>query len=55
MVILGVADGLDASAALVVDSALVAVSAQERHDQVPRSRAFPWAAIDDVIEMPLRR
>lgn len=50
MVILGVGDGIDAGAALVIDDAVVAVEPQERHDRSPRSRAFPWAAIAEVLE-----
>ncbi len=50
MVILGVGDGLDAGAALVVDDRPVAVEAQERLDRVPRSRAFPWGAVDAVLQ-----
>lgn len=49
MVILGVADGPDAGAALMVDDRLVAAEEQERFDQVPRSRAFPWEAIAAVL------
>ena len=50
MVILGIADGVDAGAALVVDDRLVAVSNQECHDRRIRSRSFPWASIDEVLE-----
>jgi carbamoyltransferase len=50
VVILGVGDGIDAGAALVIDDAVVAVEPQERHDRSPRSRAFPWAAIAEVLE-----
>ncbi|MBA2319712.1 MAG: hypothetical protein H0V89_01045, partial [Deltaproteobacteria bacterium] len=49
MVILGVADGPDAGAALIVDDRVVGIEEQERHDQVPRSRAFPDAAIGAVL------
>lgn len=49
MVILGLSDGPDAGAALVIDDRIVAVSQQERLDRIPRSHAFPWAAIDDVL------
>lgn len=49
MVILGVADGPDSGAALLVDDRVVALEEQERHDQVPRSRAFPWQAIEAVL------
>jgi predicted NodU family carbamoyl transferase len=50
VVVLGIGDGVDAAAALVVNSQLVGVASQERHDQVPRSRAFPWAAAEEVLE-----
>ena len=49
MYILGVADGLDAGAALVRDDQLVAVAHQARLDRTPRSRAFPWDAIEEVL------
>ena len=50
MVILGLGDGVDAAAALVIDNQLIAVESQERHDRTPRSRAFPWAAIEEILE-----
>lgn len=50
MVILGLGDGVDAGAALVIDDALVAVELQEHHDRVPRSRAFPWSAAEEVLD-----
>lgn len=49
MVVLGIGDGIDAGAALAVDDALVAVESQARHDQVTRSRAFPWQAVEVVL------
>ncbi len=49
MVVLGVADGLDAGASLIVDDRPVAVEHQERHDGVSHSRNFPWKAIDAVL------
>ncbi|HHO50298.1 MAG TPA: hypothetical protein ENK18_05355 [Deltaproteobacteria bacterium] len=49
MVILGLSDGPDAGAALVIDDRIVAASQQARLDRIPRSHAFPWAAIDDVL------
>jgi len=49
MIIVGVSDGIDAGAALVVDDEVVAVESQQTWDRVPRSRAFPWAAIDAVL------
>ena len=51
MYILGVADGLDAGAALVRDDQLVAVAHQARLDRTARSRAFPWKAIDEVLRI----
>lgn len=51
MIILGVADGPDASAALVRDGALVSAIAQERVDRVRHSRAFPSGAIDAVLDV----
>ncbi|MDP2309036.1 MAG: carbamoyltransferase C-terminal domain-containing protein [Pseudomonadota bacterium] len=51
MIILGVADGPDASAALVVNGALVAAVAQERIDRERHSRAFPSGAIDAVLDV----
>ncbi|MDP2316080.1 MAG: carbamoyltransferase C-terminal domain-containing protein [Pseudomonadota bacterium] len=50
MIILGVADGPDASAALVVEGTLVAAVAQERIDRERHSRAFPSGAIDAVLD-----
>jgi carbamoyltransferase len=50
VVVLGIADGLQAGAALVIDDAIVATELQERHDRTRRSRAFPWAAIGAVLE-----
>lgn len=49
MVILGIGDGVDAGAALVVDDKLVAVEQQARHDQIVRSRGIPWQAMDAVL------
>jgi predicted NodU family carbamoyl transferase len=46
---LGIGDGLDAGAALIVDDRLVACCLQSRFDRAPRSRAFPWEAIDGVL------
>lgn len=50
MVILGVADGIDAGASLIIDDEPVAAEVQERHDRARRSRAFPWSAIDEVLD-----
>ncbi len=49
MVILGVADGRDAGAALVVGARTVSLRLQERFDRIPRSDAFPWEAIEQVL------
>jgi predicted NodU family carbamoyl transferase len=49
MNILGVNDGLDGGAALVCDDRLVAAEQQCSFDGRPRSRAFPWEAIDAVL------
>lgn len=46
---LGIGDGLDAGAALIVDDRLVACSLQSRFDSAHRSRAFPWDAINGVL------
>ena len=50
MIILGIADNHDAGAALVVDGQLVAACGQERIDRQKNSGAFPWGAIDAVLE-----
>ena len=50
MVILGIADGLDTGAALVVDDQLVAVAHQSRIESTALSRSFPWQAIDQVLQ-----
>lgn len=49
LVILGLADGADAGAALVVGDTLVSAVQQERLDRAPRSRAFPWDAARAVL------
>ena len=51
MVILGIADGPDASAAIVVDGKPVAAVAQEAIDRVRHSRAFPSGAIDAALDV----
>ncbi|MFZ5480979.1 MAG: carbamoyltransferase C-terminal domain-containing protein [Myxococcota bacterium] len=51
MVILGVADGPDASAALVVEGRPVSVVAQASVDRIRRSRAFPSGAIDAALDV----
>ncbi|MFT5685973.1 MAG: carbamoyltransferase, partial [Myxococcota bacterium] len=50
MNVLGIADNHDAGAALVVDGVLVAAVNQERIDRTKNSGAFPWGAIDAVLE-----
>ena len=56
MVILGVADGRDAGAALMVGPQTVSVRLQERSDRIPRSDAFPWEAIEQVlVDADIRR
>ncbi len=49
MHVLGIGDGPDASAALAIDDRMVAVEPQSAFDGVPRSRAFPWEAADDLL------
>ncbi len=51
MVILGISDGRDSAAALVVDGALVGAIEQERLDRKRHSGAFPSAAIDCVLDL----
>jgi len=48
--ILGFADNHDSSAAVVVDGKVVAACGQERIDRVKNSGAFPWGAIDAVLD-----
>jgi carbamoyltransferase len=50
LVILGIADGPDSSAALVIDGQLIAVECEERLDRTPKSHTFPWLAIKEVLE-----
>jgi carbamoyltransferase len=50
VVILGVADGLDSGAALVVGERPVAATTQASLDRAARSKEFPWAAMTDVLE-----
>lgn len=50
MVILGVADGRDAGASLVVGNQPVSLRLQEGLDRIPRSDAFPWEAIERVLD-----
>ncbi|MCB9675445.1 MAG: hypothetical protein H6737_10040 [Alphaproteobacteria bacterium] len=49
MNVLGIGDGPDAGAALAIDDRIVAAEPQAAFDNAPRSRAFPWDAIDDVL------
>jgi len=51
MIILGIADNHDASAAVVVDGRLVSAVNQERIDRVKHSGAFPWGAIDEALRL----
>jgi len=46
VIILGLADGQDAGAAVVVDDRLVSAVEQERLDRVPHTRGFPWEAAE---------
>jgi len=48
--ILGFADNHDSSAAIAVDGEIVAACGQERIDRVKNSSAFPWGAIDAVVD-----
>ena len=50
MVILGIWDGLDAGAALVIDGALVAVEHEASYARAVGTRCFPWTSIDMVLE-----
>jgi len=50
MIVLGIADNHDSGAALLVDGQCVAAVNQERVDRVKASGAFPWGAIDAVLE-----
>ena len=49
MIVLGVNDNHDASAAVCVDGRLVAAVGQERIDRVKNSSSFPWEAIFEVL------
>lgn len=50
MVILGIADGLDSGAALIINGEIVATTTQASLDRASRSRVFPWGAMSDVLE-----
>lgn len=51
MNILGIADGTDAGAALIVDDQVVAAVEQERLDRRPHSSGTPWAAADEALKV----
>lgn len=50
MVILGLWDGVDAGAALVLNGELVAVEHEDRFVREPRARRLPWQAVDGCLE-----
>ena len=50
MNILGIADNHDSGAALVQDGTIISAINQERIDRNKNSSAFPWGAIDAVLE-----
>ena len=50
MNILGIADNHDSGAALLCDGKLAAAVNQERIDRNKNSSAFPWGAVDAVLE-----
>ena len=50
MIVLGIADNHDSGAALLIDGTLVAAINQERIDRKKNSGAFPWGAIDAVMD-----
>ncbi len=50
MVILGLWDGVDAGAALVLDGALGAVEHEARFAREPRARRLPWNAVDGCLD-----
>jgi predicted NodU family carbamoyl transferase len=51
MIVLGIAEGDGAGAALVVEGRVRAWAPQEALDRVPGSRAFPAAAVDAVLDL----
>jgi len=55
VLILGVTDNHDSGAALVEDGRLVAAVGQERLDRKKNSGAFPWAAIETVLDQVGRK
>ena len=55
MLTLGIADNHDSGAALANEQGLIAAVGQERIDRIKNSGAFPWAAIDAVLEIAGKR
>jgi carbamoyltransferase len=51
MLTLGIADNHDAGAALANEHGLIAAVGQERVDRIKNSGAFPWGAIDAVLDI----
>ncbi|MDP7112762.1 MAG: carbamoyltransferase N-terminal domain-containing protein, partial [Myxococcota bacterium] len=51
MIVLGINDNHDASAALVVDGEVAAAVGQERIDRIKNSSLFPWDAMDEVLRI----
>lgn len=51
MIILGIADGADASAALVVNNELVAAMTEETARRSRHAYGYPSAAVDAVLEV----
>ncbi len=51
MLTLGIADNHDAGAALANEQGLIAAVGQERIDRIKNSGAFPWGAIDAVLDI----
>jgi predicted NodU family carbamoyl transferase len=51
VIVLGIADGWDAGAALAIDDQLVAADLEEHHDAQRRSNTFPWRAIEAVLRL----
>jgi len=49
MIVLGINDNHDSSAAVAVEGRIVAAVGQERIDRVKNSSVFPWDAIDDAL------
>jgi carbamoyltransferase len=55
MLILGLADNHDSGAVLVEDARILAACGQERIDRQKNSGAFPWGAIDAVLDVAGKR